>query len=438
MLRNFLEQEYGISRSIYEAAVAAESELTVQFAEIDGIRDYNQMKVLKALQNQGIAERHFAGTSGYGYDDAGRDALDAVYAETFGTEDALVRSQIISGTQALAVCLYGILRPGDELIAVTGKPYDTLEEVIGIREKKRGALSSGSLKDFGIRYRQIDLKYTGDEPGGDCYEPDYEAIRETVTARTKMVMLQRSRGYSFRKALTIPVLQRIIKIVKQINPEIIVMVDNCYGEFVEQMEPTQVGADLIAGSLIKNPGGGLALSGGYIAGKQEFVEVCAQRLTAPGLGKHVGASLNSNRSMIQGFYFAPHVVAESLKGAVFAARFFEKMGFQTSPSSTEPRGDIIQAIQFHDPLRLKQFCQAVQAAAPVDAFVVPEPWDMPGYEAPVIMAAGAFVQGASIELSADGPMVPPYTAYMQGGLIFSNVKLAVMLAAQRLKGVSDV
>ena len=216
------------------------------------------------------------------------------------------------------------------------------------------------------------------------------------------------------------------------------MVDNCYGEFVEQMEPTQVGADLIAGSLIKNPGGGLALSGGYIAGKQELVEVCAQRLTAPGLGKHVGASLNSNRSMIQGFYFAPHVVAESLKGAVFAARFFEKMGFQTSPSSTELRGDIIQAIQFHDPLRLKQFCQAVQAAAPVDAFVVPEPWDMPGYEAPVIMAAGAFVQGASIELSADGPMIPPYTAYMQGGLIFSNVKLAVMLAAQRLKGVSDV
>jgi len=413
-----LKETYHIDDNIFDIARQAEDGLAKQFDFINNNKQYNQIKVLRAMQNAGLSDRHFNGTTGYGYDDIGRDALDRIYAEVFGCEDALVRSQIISGTQALAICLFGILRPGDELISVTGKPYDTLEEVIGIRH------GEGSLKEFGIIYSQVDLKEDG--------SPDYDAIYDAVNNKTKLVEIQRSRGYSERTSLSVETIGKIISIIKSKNPNTLVMVDNCYGEFVEKIEPTQVGADLIAGSLIKNPGGGLAQSGGYIAGTAKCVELCAQRLTCPGLGKHVGASLQTNRNMIQGFYMAPHIVAESLKGAVFMASLFEKLGYETSPKSNDKRSDIVQTIKFNNEDNLKEFCRAIQAAAPVDSFVIPEAWDMPGYDNPVIMAAGAFVQGASIELSADGPMIPPYIAFMQGGLVYENVKVAAMMAADRI------
>ena len=417
-----MQTEYGISPDLCRLCDEIEQQVAPQFAKIQETRDYNQLRVLRAMQQNGLSDRHFNFSTGYGYDDIGRDILDRIYADVFRCEDALVRSQIISGTQALAVCLFGILRPGDTVVAVTGKPYDTLEEVIGIR----GESGQGSLKDFGVHYQQVDLL-----PGGI---PDYEGIRKAIGPDTKMAILQRSRGYDYREALSIETIEQVIATVKAVNPNTVVMCDNCYGEFVCDREPTDVGADLIVGSLIKNPGGGLAQTGGYIAGKKAYVEMCASRLTAPGLGKHVGASLGTSRGMLQGFYLAPHTVAECLQGAVFTAALFERLGFDTSPKADSVRSDIIQAIRFEDSKKLEIFCQMIQAAAPVDSFVVPEAWDMPGYEAQVIMAAGAFVQGSSIELSADGPMIPPYIAFMQGGLTYANVKLAALMAASKLLG----
>ncbi len=418
-LHQIMQTEYGISPELCALGDEIEQQLEPQFAEIRENRDYNQLRVLRALQKNNLSDRHFNYATGYGYDDTGRDVLDQIYADAFRCEDALVRSQIISGTQALSVCLFGILRPGDTVVAVTGKPYDTLEEVIGIRGE-----GQGSLKDFGVHYVQVDLL-----PGG---VPDYDGIREAVAKGAKMAILQRSRGYDYREALRIETIEQVIRAVKETNPNTVVMCDNCYGEFVCDREPTDVGVDLMVGSLIKNPGGGLAQTGGYIAGKKDLVALCAARLTAPGLGKHVGASLGTTRSMIQGFYMAPHTVAECLQGAVFTAALFERLGFDTSPQANAKRSDIIQAIRFEDGEKLKAFCKMIQAAAPVDSFVVPEAWDMPGYEAPVIMAAGAFVQGSSIELSADGPMIPPYIAFMQGGLTYANVKVAALMAAQAL------
>ncbi len=416
--KEFLKQNFEIDDKIIELAEQAEKDAQEVFARIDGTKQLNQMKVIKAMQENKLSDSHFNGTTGYGYDDRGREVLDSVYANIFQTEDALVRHQIVSGTQALALCLFGNLRPGDELVAVTGKPYDTLEEVIGIRGE-----NCGSLKEFGVTYRQVDLKDG---------KPDLEKIKATVSQKTKMAMIQRSRGYSWRDALSVEDIKNVIDAVKEVNSNIIVMVDNCYGEFVEVLEPTQVGADIIAGSLIKNPGGGLALTGGYIAGKKHLVEQAAYRLTSPGLGKEVGASLGNNRLMFQGLFMAPHVVAESLKGAVFCAALMERAGFETMPSVKSHRSDIIQSVKFNNKESLIAFCQGIQKGSPVDSYVTPQPWDMPGYDSPVIMAAGAFVQGSSIELSADAPIKEPYVAYMQGGLVYEHVKLGNIIALQKL------
>lgn len=398
-----------------------EPKLQAPFQRIASIEETNQFKVIEAFRTHRISEAHLQGSTGYGYGDKGRDDLDKVYADIFHTEDALVRSQIVSGTQALALCLYGILRPGDEVVAITGKPYDTLEEVIGIR----GEAGNGSLKDFGVSYGQVDLLDNG--------KIDLAGIQKRVTSATKMVMLQRSRGYAYRNALSIAALGEAIQVVKHISPDIIVMVDNCYGEFVEDREPTDVGADIIAGSLIKNPGGGLAQTGGYLAGRADLIEKCAYRLTTPGLGKEVGASQENNRLMYQGIFMAPHIVAESLKGAVLCAAVMEALGFETSPGVDDVRSDIIQAVKLNDREKLIQFCKGIQMGAPIDSFVSPEPWDMPGYESQVIMAAGAFVGGASIELSADAPCIPPYVVYMQGGLTYRHVKYGLMTVVECMK-----
>jgi len=419
-LAGYLKEQFGIDENVILIANAVEKEIKDIFDSIDSVKEYNQYKVIRAMQNHGLSDSHFAGTTGYGYGDRGREVLDSVYAEVFKAEDALVRHQIVSGTHALAIALYGNLRPGDELLSVTGKPYDTLEEVIGIRGE-----GAGSLKDFGITYRQVDLLDDG--------SVDYDGIKRAIHDRTKMVLIQRSRGYGWRSALRIDSIRKIIDFVKDIKKDLIILVDNCYGEFVEEEEPVEAGADIVAGSLIKNPGGGLALTGGYIAGKEKYVQNAAYRLTTPGLGKEVGCSLGNNRFMFQGLFFAPHVVAESLKGAVFCAALMERLGFDTSPKSSDSRGDIIQAIKFNNQDSLISFCQGIQKGSPVDSYVTPEPWDMPGYDCPVIMAAGAFVQGSSIELSADAPMKPPYIAYMQGGLVFEHVKLGIMIAVQMMK-----
>ena len=417
--KEYLKQCFGIGERVIALAESAENDAEKVFEKIDGNKQLNQLKVIKAMQDNKLSDSHFNGTTGYGYDDRGREVLDSVYADVFKAEDALVRHQIVSGTQALALCLFGNLRPGDELAAVTGKPYDTLEEVIGIRGE-----NCGSLKEFGVSYKQVELT-----PGG---KPDIEKIKAAVSSKTKMAMIQRSRGYSWRDALCIEDIKRTIEAVKSVNKNTIIMVDNCYGEFVEEVEPIEVGADIIAGSLIKNPGGGLAVTGGYIAGKRELVEQAAYRLTSPGLGKEVGATLGNNRLMFQGLFMAPHVVAESLKGAVFCAALMERAGFETLPSIDSKRSDIIQAVKFNNEESLIAFCQGIQQGSPVDSYVTPQPWDMPGYDSPVIMAAGAFVQGASIELSADAPIKAPYIAYMQGGLVYEHVKLGNMISLQKL------
>lgn len=422
-----LKSEFGINESVIKISNTIESEITDIFKDIDSTKEFNQIKVIKAMQSNNLSDSHFTGTTGYGYDDRGREVLDAIYANIFKAEDALVRHNFVAGTHALAVAMFGNLRPGDELLAATGKPYDTLEEVIGIRGE-----GGGSLKEFGVLYRQVDLLDNG--------SIDFEGIRQAINKNTRMVLIQRSRGYAWRPSFKIEEIKNAIQFIKGIKEDVIVLVDNCYGEFVEDREPVEVGADLVAGSLIKNPGGGLAPTGGYIAGKEQYVRKAAYRLTTPGLGKKVGSTLGHNRLMFQGLFLAPHVVAESIKGAVFCAALMQKLGFETSPYPAEKRSDIIQAIKFNNPDSLIAFCQGIQKGSPVDAFVTPQPWDMPGYDSPVIMAAGAFVQGSSIELSADAPIKSPYIAFMQGGLVYEHVKLGVMISIQMMvdKGIIKI
>ncbi len=408
----------GISREVYEYGEAILKNLKERFTNIDDNAEYNQLKVLKALQDNQVSEACLLGTTGYGYNDMGRDTLESVYASLFHTEDALVRPQITCGTHALALALMSNLRPGDELLSPVGKPYDTLEEVIGIRE------TPGSLSEYGITYKQVDLL-----PDGSF---DFENIEKAIHERTKMVTIQRSKGYQTRPTLSVARIGELIAFIKNIKPDVICMVDNCYGEFVELIEPSDVGADMVVGSLIKNPGGGLAPIGGYIAGKKSCVENAAYRLTSPGLGKEVGASLGVLSSFYQGLFLAPTVTAGALKGAIFAANIYENLGFGVVPNSTESRHDIIQAVTFGNPEGVIAFCQGIQAAAPIDSHVTPEPWDMPGYDAQVIMAAGAFVSGSSIELSADGPIKPPYAVYFQGGLTWQHAKFGILKSLQSL------
>ncbi len=410
----------GISREVYAFGKRAEEELKERFARIQETCEYNQLKVIRAMQECRVSAECFQSGTGYGYNDCGRDVLEEVYAHVFHTEAALVRAQITCGTHALAVALFGNLRPGDELLSISGKPYDTLEEVIGIRP------SRGSLAEYGVTYRQVDLLEDGSF--------DFEKIRQAVTPATRMVEIQRSKGYQTRPTLSVDAIAKAIRFVKDIRPDILVLVDNCYGEFVECAEPSDFGADMTVGSLIKNPGGGLAPIGGYIAGTKECIENAACRLTTPGLGREVGASLGVNRSFFQGLFLAPSVVAGALKGAIFAANLFERLGFRVVPDGKEERHDIIQAVEFGTPEGLTAFCEGIQAAAPVDSYVRPEPWAMPGYDSDVIMAAGAFIQGSSIELSADGPLKPPYAAYFQGGLTWEHAKLGILKALQYLCG----
>ena len=411
---NDIYASFGVSKKVIELSDKVLKSLEERFLEIDKNAEYNQMKVLSAMQKHKVSDIHFAATTGYGYNDLGRDVLEDVYATTFKGESALVRPQLVSGTHALHIALSGNLRPGDELLSPVGKPYDTLEEVIGIRE------SRGSLKEYGVSYAQVDLL------PDDSF--DYEGIKNAINERTKLVTIQRSKGYATRKTLSVEQIGELISFVKSINPKIICMVDNCYGEFVQRIEPLEVGADMIVGSLIKNAGGGLAPIGGYIVGSKECVDNASFRLSAPGLGKEIGASLGINQSLFQGFFLSPTVVAGALKGAIFAANLYESLGFDCHPNATEPRFDIIQEITLKDPKALCAFCEGIQAAAPVDSFVKPEPWAMPGYDSDVIMAAGAFVQGSSIELSADAPIRPPFTVYFQGGLTFPHGKYGVIKA----------
>lgn len=408
----------GISQELIDYLNTVEEGLFNRFSKIDSIAEENLFKVVSAMQEEKVSADFLKGSTGYGYDDAGRDALEGVYAKVFRAEAALVRPSIICGTHAIATALFAVLRPGDELLSPVGKPYDTLEEVIGIRESK------GSLAEFNVTYSQVDLLKDG--------AFDYEGIKKAINEKTKMVTIQRSKGYQFRPTLSVERIGELISFIKSIKPDIVCFVDNCYGEFVEDKEPIEVGADLCAGSLIKNPGGGLAPIGGYIVGKKELVDLCGVRLTSPGLGKEVGATLEVLRSFYQGIFFAPTVVAGALKGAILAANLYEGKGFYCHPNSTEDRYDIIQAIRLNSGEALMAFCKGIQSAAPVDAHVTPIPWDMPGYDAEVIMAAGAFVSGSSIELSADGPMKEPYNVFMQGGLSYAHAKLGVVKSMQEM------
>ena len=421
MKEDLLKEVYagmGISREVYEYGERTLAALEDRFRRIDEVSEYNQLKVVRAMQECRVSEACLLGTTGYGYNDLGRDTLEAVYAKVFHTEDALVRPQITCGTHALALALMSNLRPGDQLLSPVGKPYDTLEEVIGIRP------SRGSLAEYGVSYRQVDLLSDGSF--------DYENIRNNINEHTRLVTIQRSKGYQTRPTLSVERIGELISFIKGIRPDIICMVDNCYGEFVETIEPGDVGADMVVGSLIKNPGGGLAPIGGYIAGKRECVENAAFRLTSPGLGKEVGASLGVLKDFYQGLFLAPSVTASALKGAVFAANLYEPLGFSVVPDGTESRHDIIQAVTFGTPEGAVPFCQGIQAAAPVDSHVTPQPWDMPGYDSQVIMAAGAFVSGSSIELSADGPIKPPYAVYFQGGLTWQHAKFGILKSLQTL------
>ena len=411
-------KELGISEAVYAFGKKIEGKLEERFKEIDEIAEYNQLKVIHAMQECRVDEACFNYATGYGYNDPGRDKLEEVYAHIFHTEAALVRPQITCGTHALALTLSANLRPGDELLSPVGKPYDTLEEVIGIRKSK------GSLAEYGVSYRQVELLEDGTF--------DYENIKKAINAKTKLVTIQRSKGYQTRPSFSVKQIGELIAFVKGIKPDVICMVDNCYGEFVETIEPSDVGADLVVGSLIKNPGGGLAPIGGYVAGKEEYIDNCAYRLTSPGLGKEVGASLGVMTAFYQGLFLAPTVVSSALKGAILAANIYESLGFPVIPNGTESRHDIIQAVEFGKPEGVIAFCQGIQAAAPVDSYVTPVPWAMPGYDSEVIMAAGAFVQGSSIELSADGPIKPPYAVYFQGGLTWPHAKLGILMSLEKL------
>ena len=418
MDRKTLYQDMGIRPSVLEFSSGIEDRLKERFDAIDKTAEYNQLKVIKAMQDNRVNADCFHFASGYGYDDVGRDTLEAVYASVFHTQSALVRPPVTCGTHALALALGANLRPGDELLSAGGKPYDTLEEVIGIRP------SNGSLAEYGISYHQVDLL-----PDGTF---DFEGIKRAINDKTKMVTIQRSKGYQTRPSFSVEQIGRAIRFVKEINSEIICMVDNCYGEFVEEAEPSDAGADMVVGSLIKNPGGGLAPIGGYIAGRKELIDACGYRLTSPGLGKEVGASLGVMQSFYQGLFLAPTVVASALKGAILAANIYEKLGFKVVPDGTENRHDIIQAVELGTPGGVIAFCKGIQAAAPVDSYVTPKPWAMPGYDSDVIMAAGAFVQGSSIELSADGPIKPPYAVYFQGGLTWPHAKLGILMSLEYL------
>lgn len=408
-----------ISEKVTALASQAQADLAAQFERIDAIAEENTQKVLAAFQKHRVAEAHFAGTTGYGYDDLGRDTLDLIYADLFHTEDALVRVQFVNGTHAITCALFGALKPGDILVSAVGAPYDTMLGVIGVVDK-----GPGSLKNYGIEYRQVELLDNKPDPIGLA-----EAVKDP---RVKAVLIQRSRGYATRASLSVAEIGALAKVVKDNNPGAAVLVDNCYGEFVETIEPTQVGADLVVGSLIKNPGGGLAPTGGYIAGRHDLIEGAAMRLTTPGIGKECGSTFGANRSLYQGLFLAPHTTAQAVKTAVFAARIMELLGYQVDPASNAVRHDIIQMVHFGSPEPLKKFCKGIQFGAPVDSYVTPEPWDMPGYDCQVIMAAGAFIQGASIELSCDAPMREPYTAYFQGGLTYESGKAGVMLAVEEL------
>lgn len=418
LLAQYMRKEFNISENLLEFCKKIECSLKDKFSEIDQITEYNQLKVLSAMQKNKLSDIHFAATTGYGYNDLGRDTLEKIYADVFHTEAGLVRPQIVSGTHALNIALSGNLRPGDELLSPVGLPYDTLQGVIGIRPE------NGSLAEYGVVYKQVDLLE------GDQF--DYEGIKAGITQKTKLVTIQRSKGYMWRKSFEVAEIKELIAFIKAINPNIICMVDNCYGEFVDTIEPSDVGADLVVGSLIKNPGGGLSPCGGYIVGKTQYVENAAYRLTSPGLGREVGATLGITPAIIQGLFYAPQVVSGSVKGAVFAAKAFEELGFEVIPKANEKRTDIVQAIKMNSAQNVIAFCKGIQKGAPVDSFVSPEPWDMPGYDCPVIMAAGAFVQGSSIELSADAPIKPPYTVFLQGGLSWHHAKIGNIIALQTM------
>ncbi len=416
---SLLTERLGIAPQVLDLVMEAEKSIRGQFDRLDDIKTYNQYKVLDVFRSCRISDVHFGWNTGYGYDDAGREALERVFAETFHTEDAIVRPLIVNGTHALTLTLTGILRPGDEIVYCTGGPYDTLEEVIGIRGEGKG-----SLKEFGITYRQVDLL-----PDGRI---DLDACRQVINERTRMMCVQRATGYAWRKAVSIRDIEEWVKTVKSVRSDIICMADNCYGEFLDVQEPTDVGVDVMAGSLIKNPGGGLALSGGYIVGRKDLIESIAYRMTSPGIGKECGLTFGQSRSMFQGFFMAPSVVNGALRGAILCAKVFEMLGFQVCPGSEEDRSDIIEAVKLESPEAMEAFCRGIQSSAPVDSFVTPIPWDMPGYDDQVIMAAGAFVQGSSIELSADGPIREPYIVYFQGGLTYEHSKFGVIKAVQSL------
>jgi cystathionine beta-lyase family protein involved in aluminum resistance len=404
---------------LHSLVMEVETQIADIHKKMDERIEKNQFRVLKSYQNHRVSDSHFIPSTGYGYDDIGRDTLEKIYAETFGAEAGLVRPQIISGTHAISIALFGILRPGDELLYITGKPYDTLEEIVGIRGN-----GVGSLKEFGITYQSVSLT--------DAGTIDFQAVAKAIGPKTKMIGIQRSKGYATRPSFSIDEMKEMIDFVKEIKPDVVVFVDNCYGEFVEEREPCHVGADLAAGSLIKNPGGGLVKTGGYIVGKKQYVEACSYRMTSPGIGAEAGASLYSLQEMYQGFFLAPHVVGQALKGAVFTAAMLEKLGMNSSPKWDSPRTDLIQSVQFDNRDKMVAFCQAIQYASPINSHVTPYPSYMPGYEDDVIMAAGTFIQGASIELTADGPTRPPYVAYVQGGLTYSHVKIAICTALNHL------
>lgn len=417
--------KYG--RPLQRLVAEVEQQISAVHKSIDELSENNQFRVLQSFQRHQVADSHFIPSTGYGYDDIGRDTLDEIYAEVFGAESGLVRTQIVSGTHAISIALFGVLRPGDELLYITGRPYDTLEEIVGLRGN-----GVGSLKEFGIGYESVELTTEGGV--------DWNTVQSKISSKTKMIGIQRSKGYATRPSFTIAEISEMIRFVKEIKQDVVVFVDNCYGEFVEEQEPCHVGADLMAGSLIKNPGGGLAKTGGYIVGKQDLVDACSYRMTSPGIGGEAGASLFSLQEMYQGFFLAPHVVAQALKGAVFTAAMLEKLGMQSSPKWNAERTDLIQSVEFNDREKMIAFCQAIQYASPINSHVTPYPSYMPGYENDVIMAAGTFIQGASIELTADGPIRPPYSVYVQGGLTYSHVKMAICQAIDRLasQGMIDV